>query len=65
MFHRNIKYSNKIFFSDVLIFRKNDNIQVTVIQKSTHNGVDLYWDLFGSETWIRYNLGQSIQEWTR
>ena len=57
IFHSNIKYSNKIFFLDVLIFRNNDNIQITVNQKSTHNDVDLYWDSFGSETWKRNVFG--------
>ena len=61
-FHENIKFTyeieqnGKIAFLDVLLIRKQKEIQTTVYRKPTHSDIYLHWDSFAPQSWKRGTL---------
>ena len=45
-----------LLFLDVLVIRKNNDIETTVYRKPTNNNIYLNWNLFSPKSWKRGTL---------
>ena len=61
-FHMNIQFTyetesnNMLPFLDVLVIRKNNDIETTVYRKPTNKAIYLNWNSFSSKYWERGTL---------
>ena len=61
-YHDNIEFTHeiqndgKLPFLDVLVIRKDCEVETTVYRKSTNNNIYLHWELFSPTTWKRGTL---------
>ena len=53
--------NNMLPFLDVLVTRKNSNIETTVYRKSTNSDIYSNWDSFSAKSWKRGKLRTVIK----